>query len=145
MVENKFTTQGSLRMIFLGLSEEAFFKTVINYVAYIHIKVIHIVLIQACHHTLIQACHHHPSFSCLYCPYCPIYAPCGVAHHPHIKYFDCLYCPPPSFLHHSISKKLLPPYFCPRSSRRITKHRSNSSNQLSNFMKRNRRDASTRR
>ena len=58
MVDNTVPTQGSLKMVFLGVCEDKLWKTVIKDVYYIQIKTILIILIKACHHhTLIQACH----------------------------------------------------------------------------------------
>ena len=58
LVDNTVPTQVSINIIFLGVCEYKLFKTVIRDVAYFHIKIILIILIQAFHHTLIQACRH---------------------------------------------------------------------------------------
>ena len=50
VVENTVPHRGPLKMLFLGAGEDKLLKTVIEAVAYIHIKIILIILIQACHH-----------------------------------------------------------------------------------------------
>ena len=58
MADNTLSTQGDLKMIFLGVCKEKWFKTVIKAVYYIHTKIILIILIQELNHALIQECHH---------------------------------------------------------------------------------------
>ena len=52
MVDYTFSTQGSFKMIFLGVYQDETFKTLIKYVDYIHTKTTHIILNQECNHTL---------------------------------------------------------------------------------------------
>ena len=73
--------------------------------------------------------HHYPSMKpqpiCL-CPHftsSPIYAPYGVAHHPHIHYLGYLYLPPPSIIPSSMSPNLLPTDWSPYSLREMTEKR----------------------
>ena len=64
-------------------------------------------------------------------PYCTsslVYAPYGVAHHPHTSSFGYLYRTPLSFITSSVSPDLLTPYFSPFPSNIMTEHRSNSMN-----------------
>ena len=52
IVKYTFPTQDSLNMLFLEGCDDKWFKTIIKYVAYIHIKMTRIVIFRACQHTL---------------------------------------------------------------------------------------------
>ena len=90
--------------------------------------------------------HNYPSMPpqpiclCKYCIYSTIYALYVVAHYLHITYLGYLHHPPPSIIHSSMLRNLIPPDLHPHHSRRMNEHRSTRRNQRSNQMNRNRRD-----
>ena len=145
MVENTVPTQVFTKKLFQGLCKEKLSKTVNNNVAYIHIIIILIILIQELHHTLVQVCHHTLIVS-VHIVLLFLFIYFTELHIIHIYHnLENLYRTPPSFIPYSTSTNLLPTDLNPHSSMRMNKNSRNTRNQHSNLMKRNRRDARRRR
>ena len=84
------------------------------------------------------------NFACPYFTSTPMYAPCVVAHHPHIPTLGYLHRQP-SRITSSMFPSLLPPEESPHYSRRMNKHIIIRRNQPPNLLKNKRIEASIRR
>ena len=71
----------------------------------------------------------HPICLCPHCTSFPMYAPCEVAHHPHILELGYLHFQPPSILPSYMSTNLVPRDFGPCSSRSTVEHKKESRKQ----------------
>ena len=67
----------------------------------------------------------HPICMRPYFNYSPIYLPNGVAHHPHIPSLGYLNRTQPNIIRSYMSPNLVPPYFWPSSSKRMSEHMRN--------------------